>query len=785
MPFPNFYPPLFFWLVALIHRAHVLSFGGAFKLVVALPVFLIPAAIWLLAWTVSDKDRAVATCSALAVAPLLIDTRFNLLGLTYDSTFLTGLYTQPLGFILLVAAYVAYVRSGRSPHWLLPSCLLLALAALANFFSTITVAALIATVLVSDLAGYFRACRKVKLEEQRCLLAHAISPALAVVLTLFWTAPMVADYRYLVTRPWSESLGEMMPPATCAWYVVAIVGALIWLRRKSGSAVPYIAACLALAAGVLFAAAFSPRWFPLQVPRFLATLTLLLAPAVGQALAAGVRRLASALGESQAAGKQSSVSSGRAGRGRLPSGLVRAPITTGIVAVIFLAICLALKPPNYDWAFYQSADREPIDDVLQFARQHRDGRYLVEVPWTAALDAAQDGRALNSYLGVQGNEALSVVFREASPDSIFFNAVANTFSAYPDNIGISSVLADDFDFAGQSIQRHLDRARFIGVKYLVIFTPSTKERLARERIIKASYDFNEWTVFELGGAAAPAARPLEFRPALVVSNFSLKARRSNEYDFVRLAEEQFSDDWFDVLLTRSPTSKIDELQDIDEFGALVLDTYYCNSETKALDLLRNFAQTRPLILLSSQASLFKRIQAESEGFPKVYFIDRTIEPPGEWLEAKSPTRSYANNSVRRTWKEIGAMLEREKIPTGTGPAEFDTDVQQTSIRITPASAEPPKNLPVLIQTTYSPDWRRDDGLPIYAATPFYMLTFVNGPTRIVYARTWLDHAALFVSAGAFALLLCSIGRTYRSQFRRSLRVFLGKRPLAPRGSLGC
>jgi hypothetical protein len=780
MPFPNFYPPLFYWLVSVLSHAHVISFAGAFKLVVALPVLLIPGAIWLLAWTVSGEDRAVATCSALAIAPVLTDTHFNLLGLSYESTFVTGLYTQPLGFILLVAAYIAYLRSARSHGWF--ACLLLALTVLANFFSAITVAVLICPVLIHDLARYLRADREAKPEERRRLLGHSISPAVAVVLTLFWTSPLLSNYGYVVTRLWSEPLAEMMPLATCAWCVVALAGALIWLRRKNGSAQPYLTSCLALAGGILFAATISPRWFPLQAPRFLATLTLLLAPAVGQTAAAAVRRLATALGEFQAVKARGRKHPGNGGWIR---DLVPAPITTAIVAGVSLVVWLALKTPSYDWAFYQSADREPIDDILGFAQQHRDGRYLVEVPWASALDAAQDGRALNSYLGVQGNEALSVVFREASPNSIFFNAVANSFTTYPDNIGISSVLADDLDFAGQSTARHLDRARFIGVKYLVIFSPSIKEKLARERGIKASYDFNEWTIFELAEAATPAARPLEFRPALVVSNFSLKARRSNEYDFVRLAEEQFSDDWFDVLLIRSPTSKIDELQGLDEFGALVIDTYDCTSETKAVELLRGFSQTHPLILLSSQAALFKRIQAERESFPRAHFVDRPAEPPGEWLEAKSPTRSYGNNSVRRTWKEIRAILEREKIPTGAKATELETDVRQTSISITPPSASAAEALPILIQTTYFPDWRREDGLPIYTATPFYMLTFVSGPVEIIYARTWLDWAALFVSAGAFALLLFAIGWTYRSQLKRSLRVCLGKRSPVSRGSHGC
>src|SRR4029077_12906424 len=105
MPFPNFYPPVFYWCVSLLHHTQLFSFTTAFKLVVALPVLLIPAAMWLLGWSLSNKSPLVAMAVALASVLLLIDLRFMgalLAGLDYFSTFQIGLYTQPLGFVLLV-----------------------------------------------------------------------------------------------------------------------------------------------------------------------------------------------------------------------------------------------------------------------------------------------------------------------------------------------------------------------------------------------------------------------------------------------------------------------------------------------------------------------------------------------------------------------------------------------------------------------------------------------------------------------------------------------------------
>src|SRR5205814_6083707 len=104
MPFPNFYPPLFYWLVALIQHTHLVSFDTAFKLVMALPLLVLPAAIWTLAWVLSNKQRAVANGAACASLLLLFIPQFQLktvAGLDYFSTLVVGLYTQPLGFVLL------------------------------------------------------------------------------------------------------------------------------------------------------------------------------------------------------------------------------------------------------------------------------------------------------------------------------------------------------------------------------------------------------------------------------------------------------------------------------------------------------------------------------------------------------------------------------------------------------------------------------------------------------------------------------------------------------------
>src|SRR5262249_7564096 len=164
-------------------------------------------------------------------------------------------------------------------------------------------------------------------------------------------------------------------------------------------------------------------------------------------------------------------------------------------------------------------------------------------------------------------ETLSSVFHESSPHSLFMLPVINSLSSYPDSFGISSVLSDDLDFAAQPIEKHIERAKFLGLRYLVIRTPAMKEKLAKVSGIKQNYDFAWWSIYhlEINDNANPNAKLLANRPALVVSKFTLKARYRNDLSYVRFVEEQFGDGWFEVLLSRSPELKIDRLQGLETF----------------------------------------------------------------------------------------------------------------------------------------------------------------------------------------------------------------------------
>ncbi len=102
----------------------------------------------------------------------------------------------------------------------------------------------------------------------------------------------------------------------------------------------------------------------------------------------------------------------------------------------------------------------------------------------------------------------------------------------------------------------------------------------------------------------------------------MKARRRNEMSFIRLAKEQFADNWFDVLLVRSTELKLDRLTDLEKFGALIIDAYEYADENAAFARLKKFAQDHALICLHSNDALSRRIQNARSEFPLLEIIDR-------------------------------------------------------------------------------------------------------------------------------------------------------------------
>jgi hypothetical protein len=742
------------------------SYATAFKLVAGIPLFLLPAGFWIVAWYHSNKNVGIAFGAAVAGMTLYsMGEAFQpSTGLDLSSSLIDGFYTQPLGFLLLLFWILVYLIPRQKTWQLALAAILLALTILANFFNAMTAIILIASILIWDLVRWLRARVQYQRKAARnTFLSHLVSPWLALGLVAFWVVPMLSTYQYLVTRPLIRPLTLLATKGIWGWYILAAIGMYLWWKNRSDRLGPYLTACLVFFLLIVFSGSLAPPWFPFQVFRFFSTVNFLLCIPVGISLAFGAKLYFQTKGSDTSQKIETRKFSETNTRRQL---VISTLIAIGLVVI---GLVMSTKKLTEAFVFYTPEGFNEIAPVLEFAKSHRDGRYLVEVRPTrlslSPLPVRADSLALNAYLGSQGNQTVSIVYREASPNSSFFNAQLNAFSSYRENFGISSALLDDFDFLDQPLSQHLARLQFIGVRYLVVATSSFKDRLSQTTEIIHHYDVGDWTIFELPPSAAPQIRPLNYRPALVVSDFTTKLRRQNQIDFVRLAEEQFSDAWFDVLLVRSAESKLDHLADLENFGSLIIEKYQYQDEDKAFDLIKSFALTHPVILISSGDPLFSRIQSSLKDFPHAVVIDRPIEPQGEFIIEPEPSHNYNSSSIKKLWQSIRTILDKEKIPVPLTRIESQTSL--TSIQLRPTE-NIGGHVPVLIPQTFYPKWNRTDGKPIYASTPFFTITFLDAPTELVFRRDRYDRLAIWCSLfTVLAVVVVVLGSALRASRRNS------------------
>lgn len=717
MPLPNFYPPLFYWIVALLHHLRM-PLLLAFKLVGAAPLILLPGVLAFVAWRLSRHNLLVAVFTALIAMFRILDSRFETrvpCGLDLESTVIEGLYTQPLGFVMLALWISIYVRPVVTGLNFVFGSILLALAVLGNFFSAVAILPF--------------ACAGLALGLRTQMWRRCAMLACAFMLCMFWTLPVLRDYAFFVTRPLQASIHDVVAPGliTWIWYIAALGGLTLIFRHEVTSLKIYASGCVAFFA--IIALCFIPtvRWIPSQPSRLISTFNLLLSIPIALLLADAVSWL-----------------------GRL----IRRNTLCYAASIIVLSAVLvgALKTPRLRGGITSTYFGEPtIAGVLSFARQHTDGQYIVENPFMRADQ--YDSRALAAYLGAQGNRVLTTIFHEASPSSVFFSPVVNALSASVDTFDISSALAEDMDFFNQSPEHHIATAGQFGVRYIACVTPSIKRRFRQQHL--AEYPQGRWSVFQVNAPVAPDAEIMEYLPVLVVSPIDFKGRRSDQWSFTRFVEEQLNSGPSKVLLAHAPTQQIDKLE-LEHFSAAIVDRYACDNEAVAYEKLRRFSQDRPLVLLSSQEPLYKHLKERSAELTRAVFVERHGDSESGWFGSTDDWMSLNTTEVRQEWKSIAGLIETSKIPVRSPLKLISVSEGQGNIDIK-LEGQPKEKVPVILRTTFHPSWVSYGSDQLYPVTPFYMLTFADRSFEARFRRDKLDRVAAWGSAFTFCGLALGLG----------------------------
>jgi hypothetical protein len=335
--------------------------------------------------------------------------------------------------------------------------------------------------------------------------------------------------------------------------------------------------------------------------------------------------------------------------------------------------------------------------------------------------------------------------------------LAGSVSSGKDNFGLSSVLAEDTDFLGQDVERHIQQAAQYRIRYFVMVTNAAKARMAAlgpDRV--ARRDFGVWTVFEMKGPIPPEAAPLAAKPALALTAFSAKLTRPSDYDFLRLAEEDFAYP-ADPPIAFRPNLRADRLPDAAMFSGLVVEEYRYGYIGAAFERIRQFSREKPTVLVESPDPLFRLLEQRLPELGRVSVVRRTPPDSDRWI-GTTRRSSYRADSVRQTWQRVRAALsamlpaEASGSPSTSCGVTSGPGVQEVRCGAG-ARGEP---VPVAINTNFHPNWRAADGRPLFMLSPTLMYTAVQGPAELTFRRSGLDDAALVVSAMSFAAILVAM-----------------------------
>lgn len=705
MPFPTFYPPVFYMVVAALTKLG-LSTATAYWAVQTVGSAAVPCFTYLGARRLAQRPRAsgepedgrVAGLVAGAVTVgLMVD--HNLLwrlGITLHSTFDAGLATQLLGHVFLLAFLWALLEADRGPRWAALAGVCFALVPLTNVHMVWAAAFLFVPIALARLSA-----ARSREERVAVLLRHGAIGLAGVLLSACWVIPMIARLRYVPTQaleppgPGVIAFAFLRPGA---YIVLATVVAAAFRDRR---ALAFVAGLgLLLAFTVLPSARFlALKELAIQPTRVVVPFAFLAAFLVGY-LVTAAREVVDR-------------------RWAQPAlGLV-------VAAIFFARFKLDAEPAGIITAD-QAAGYE---NALTPLAGRTDGRVLVEM----GPDGLNDPFSLQSLAGMRGARSVSTVFREASIGVLFAIPLRNSFSLVPEAFGVDHKI-DGADLKLDPPEKHLARLRLFNVRYLAVRSEETKARLATFPGLRRLSPEGRWELWGLDAEAPGYAAVPAYAPVLTFADFSVKPRPDDGVDFIRLGEEMFASGRLEVPLALAREARLDRSEDWERFGAALITAYRYDELERAYAVVERESRTKPIVLWPSADPLHARLVELGKTRPNLRFV----EPP---------PRTGDRRAGREACLRILDAVDAVRAPLAGAPAVTAArlDGGRATIEL---SRAPERPVPVWIRQEYFPMWKSAGGEPVYLATPTFQLTFAR--ERTLGLR--FERGPLEWSAGLLSLL---------------------------------
>jgi hypothetical protein len=516
MPFPVFYPPLFYWLGALLIKVTGISASVAVKILGTSSFAALPGVLFILGRRVGLSSTEAAVASGWAGVIACGSNVASLSGLGLLGQFEVGLYTQTLGFV-----------------WLCVWCAFLPFAHRSWQAATISVFALSATILsnvhvlpfAAIYAGcwltmtFYRAVRSRADAIARPIWPHIVTSLLwliaPIVISGIWLVSLVRWYGYAVGQPLpTGGLFSSLGGFNVVWPACLLIA---WQQRKR---YPRLAA-LSVAIVLTATTALTPlgeiiKWIPFQPARVIA------GPLV---------------------------------MATIPLTKLFADTLLGVVGgkrwVVNLSLALLLVPlawihpsQRFGIAAFSGADEKLVAQLSQAVRQLPPGKLLVEIVESNAIfnSAAPNpkelalSRTIAHHIAIEGRPILWSVFREQTLISPFSTAANNLLSTTKERFGIGGYAVEESFQNTLRVEDKLRINRHLGVRYYLVKTVPQVELLSRTSDLYKVWNIRDWFLFADTATSPSSFTSVPGKAVLAWTAARLKNRSGTEVELFNLGE---------------------------------------------------------------------------------------------------------------------------------------------------------------------------------------------------------------------------------------------------------
>jgi hypothetical protein len=730
-PFPQFYPPFFYFFTALV--AHVIpwvSYLFIVKVVILLSIFGVPAVcMWTAHRFFSTQDVVPQNCPHVILNPLQIYLPAILtgalsilvvctvggqssLGFTMQSAINKGFVPQFFALIpiLLCLGFTADIHKKKSARY--GAGIFFCISLLTNVHTAFLLVILISCIALVQV--FFSTSKKAAYTLcTRYLLVFGT----AGVGASFWFVPLLSTYSYFSSVPLTFSWDRIDTSLMVIFLISFPCGIFLSVRRKNYLV---LGTLLGISLIVILALCKVDQYFPslpLHIYRWLAITPYISMLSIGY--------LFESINFS----------------------------TIGKKIVFFFLISISVT------GVYYKEITAHTESGIFYAFEHTHTRELVALlsknPGLTIVGTEKNSSngsnfVIDSLLGLEGVPTVSHVLRESAPNGLFLTPVRNTFSSVYEMAGVRTYIGKNENFMKQPIDKKVARAQALGVRYLVVSDEKIQKELSTDTAVTKLGSFGPRDVYEIKNTE-PRITPLPYAPALVFTPLNFKVRPAEAYNFTVFNEQLFIQNKYpEVLLARNDNDEIDSIpeDELSQFSSLIFTEYPHKNLLLAFEKIKKFSETKTIHAVESSDQLYTLLQNESIHNKNIHTYKIS--------SGKRDSIALTNQTLATIFKTIADEQ-----------AQKDKDEVARDILLQKNGGTDQKK-PYYIRQTYYPWWNRASGEKLYAISPFYTLTFENQtPDNNESAEERIDKDLMFnadksVYVGYGISILTLLGTLYLS-----------------------